>query len=202
MDTEKKTNLVDQIISGLRNTATELEELRVQTALGKAELKDIFETQKKKLYDAIHETKNKLTSIEQHPLLLSLINALEHLQVQLSLGYAEGKEAFEEQRKKIEAGLNSLEARLESGVPQSSLIAIQLDIEHFRAKLQLMALGYKLRKLNFEYQLGLKERELEKKLEQIKMEINTSLKTAGDEWKNAKKHIKDTAEDLRKLLFA
>ncbi|MBL7931282.1 MAG: hypothetical protein JNL60_05255 [Bacteroidia bacterium] len=202
MNTEEKTTIVDQIIDGLRNTATELEELRVQTALGKAELKDIFETLKKKLYNEIHETRNKLMNIEQHPSLLPLINALEHLKIQLSLGYAEGKEAFEEQRKRIEAGLNALEARLESGIPQNSLIGIQLDIERFRAKLHLMALGYKLKKLSFEYQLGLKEKELEKKLGEIKNEISTSIKVANNEWQHTKKHIKNTAEDLRKLLFA
>ncbi len=44
-----KKNISDIIVEGLKKAAAEVEELRVQAALGKAEVRDAYEDLKKKV---------------------------------------------------------------------------------------------------------------------------------------------------------
>ncbi len=93
----------DNIVSFFKKAAVKMEELQVQTALGKSELEDKFE-----------EFKNE--SNTQYQLLKSQVKAtiqkdsekwdkvkgkFEHLELQLALGKAETKELLEEQKKNL-----------------------------------------------------------------------------------------------------
>ncbi len=60
MSAEKET-ITEKIIDGLRKAADELEELRVQIALGKLEARDIYKEKKKQFNDFLHEAKQKMT---------------------------------------------------------------------------------------------------------------------------------------------
>ena len=105
-----KTTFVEKLVKGLRTTATELEEFRVQAALGKAEAKDAFQQTKKRFNEFIHEVDIKLDHAADvtHDKSIELKAALEHLRVQLALGTAEARESLEEQMKKISNALNKL----------------------------------------------------------------------------------------------
>lgn len=201
MATEKQEGLVDVIIDGLRDTATELEELRVQVALGKAEAKDLFEGLKRSLREKVQLAKLKVKQLPTNPTLLPLVNAMEHLEIQLALGLAETEEAFEAQRKEIEKSFHLLESKIETGIAPLQMTTIQLDIERFRAKLQLMALGYKLRKIKLEYNLYEKRQELDKKLDEIRTKLSHKEDQLKHKWENTKEHIKDAVNDLRSMIL-
>lgn len=201
MATNSNTGIVDLIINGLRDAATELEELRVQLALGKSEAKDLFEEVKIKLREKAHQGKLKLKKLKDSASVLPVINALEHLQVQLALGLAESEDVFEQQRRQIEKSLAELERKLKQGVPAEQLAQIQLDIEHFRAKVELIALGYKLKKLRFEYDLRERKAELDKKLEGIRAELGHKEEQIRDKWQTARKQIRQKVADLRSLIL-
>lgn len=93
----------DDVVSFFKKTATKLEELQLQTALGKAELIDKFEEVKKdsrKQYERIKSEVN--ATIQKDGEKWNKLKAkLEHLEVQLALGKAETKEILEEQKKKL-----------------------------------------------------------------------------------------------------
>jgi hypothetical protein len=59
MSTEKET-ISEKIIAGLRKAADEMEELRVQIALGKLEARDLYEEKKKQFNHFLHEAKQKM----------------------------------------------------------------------------------------------------------------------------------------------
>ncbi len=61
MSTEKET-IAEKIIAGLRKAADEMEELRVQVALGKLEARDLYKEKKKQFDHFLHEAKQKMTS--------------------------------------------------------------------------------------------------------------------------------------------
>jgi hypothetical protein len=195
--THIERSLVDFIINGLKKAAGELEELQVQIALGKAEAKDLFENVKKELHTQIQQLKLKIRLAKTNEDVLPVVNALEHLQVQLALGLAESKEAFEEQRRNIEQSLHELESRLKHGAPGRQVARIQLEIEKFKAKLQLISLGYQLKKISLEYDLKQKRTEFEHKLASIKTKLSVKEEHARNKWQHYKDEIKDAFDHLR-----
>ena len=59
MKNKEDIQFVDKVIGALRKTAIELEESRVQAALGKAEAQDKYEEIKKKFNLFIHDSRYK-----------------------------------------------------------------------------------------------------------------------------------------------
>ncbi len=93
----------DNVVSFFKKASTKMEELQLQTALGKAELNDKFEEIKKETREKyqlikadIHSTIQKDTEKWNH-----LKAKFEHLELQFALGKAETKEMLEEQKKNL-----------------------------------------------------------------------------------------------------
>lgn len=194
MKTEKST-FTETVVDGLRNAATEIEEFRVQVALGKSEAKDLFEEMKKKMKSFIHDTKHKYRSVKDSET-LKLVNAIEMLEVQLALGLAETKDVFEKQKKEITTTLNKLEAELRANDTMSELKAnARLEIEKFKMKLELLSLQYKLKKLQVEYNLDKKKQEFADKLKNLQDKMISS--EQKQQWKNFKKEMGEAYEHFK-----
>jgi hypothetical protein len=97
------THFGDNIISFFKQAAVKLEELQVQSALGKAELEDKFEEIKKETRDQYNHLKAEVNSTLQKDgeQWNKLKAKFEHLEVQLALGKAETKDMLEEQKKNL-----------------------------------------------------------------------------------------------------
>lgn len=197
MTTTTQRSPVDYIINGLQTAASELEELQVQIALGKAEAKDVFENMKKSMHARVQQLKLKISLAKKNEDVLPVINSLEHLQVQLALGIAETIEVFEEQRKHIEHSLFELENKLRTGAPGRQVAKMQLEIEKFKAKLQLLSLGYKLNKINLEYDMKQKKQAFEQKLRALKTKLELKEEQVKNKWQYFKDEIKEAFGDLK-----
>ncbi|PBQ30527.1 hypothetical protein CNR22_01665 [Sphingobacteriaceae bacterium] len=197
MTTATQRNPVEYIINGLKTAAAELEELQVQISLGKADAKDVFEDLKKSLHIRAQQLKLKIRNLKTNEDVLPLINALQHLEVQLALGLAETKEAFEIQRKSIERSLSELENQLRLRAPGRQVAKMQLEIEKFTAKLQLLSLSYQLKKIKLEYDLKQKKEDFEQRLNTLKTKL--LIKEAGvkNKWQHFKDEIKDAFSDMK-----
>lgn len=96
------THFGDNIVSFLKQSAVKLEELQVQSALGKAELEDKFEEIKKETREQYHQLKNEINhKLQNNEELNNLKAKFENLEVQLALGKAETKDLLEEQKKNL-----------------------------------------------------------------------------------------------------
>jgi hypothetical protein len=187
MSATEKTSLTEIIIEGLKATATELEEFRLQMALGKADAKDLFEDTKGRLRVFVQEAKSKYHSMKDAEV-LKVINAIELLEVKLALGLAETKETFEKQRKEIIRALSKLDAESRAHEPVNELKAIMhLEIEKFRMKLALLTLHYKLKKLTVEFNFEQKKQELADKLQGLRDNMLSAESKA--QWKHFKKQM-------------
>jgi hypothetical protein len=191
-------NFTDKLIKGLKNAATELEELQVQAALCKAEAKDLFEDLKKKFNARLNVLKSDLSKTKTNKNILPVINALERLQVQLALGLAETKELFEDQIKKIHIELSVLESELKNSEPLNGHAAeMQLEIEKFKAKVELVSLRFKLKKMisgsNFEQ----KKIEFHHKMDELKAKISEKENQAKNKWNFFKKEIDEAYAHLK-----
>ena len=97
----------EKIIEGLKSAEAELEKIRLQVSLGKAEAKDEYEEIKKKFQGYIQEAKIHIDEIKSGAKEIKPL--LETLQLQFALGKAETKDMLEEQRKKISKSIAELE---------------------------------------------------------------------------------------------
>lgn len=93
----------DHIVSFFKQAAVKLEELQVQSALGKADLEDNFEKIKKETRDQYHHIKAEVNStLQKDSEQWNKVKAkFEHLELQLTLGKAETKDMIEEQKKNL-----------------------------------------------------------------------------------------------------
>jgi len=194
-----KETFTDKLINGLKNAATELEELRVQMALGKAEAKDIFEDLKKKFNGKLTELKCEYTKIKSDKNVLPLITAFERLQALLVLGKAESREFFEDQVTKIRKELSAFEAELKkSDLLHFHAAEILLEVEKFKAKLELISLHFQLKKIITESDFQQKKIEFLHKMDEIKQNILEKESEAKEKWSSFKKEIDEAYTHLKK----
>lgn len=100
----------DNLILFLRDTATQLEELQLQTSLGIAELSEKLEGLKKDSIKKYQQAKADINAnIDRGENKWNDIKSkLEHLELQLSLGKAETIEKYEAQKKELIAAFSDI----------------------------------------------------------------------------------------------
>lgn len=100
----------DNVLSFLKQTVNKIEELQVQTALGKAELSEKFEEIKKEARNKVNDIKAKITSeIDEDKEEFNHVKGkLEHLELQLALGEAETMDMLKEQKKNFKDAVNEV----------------------------------------------------------------------------------------------
>lgn len=100
----------DNVLSFLKQAVNKIEELQVQTALGKAELSEKFEEIKKEARGKVNEIKAKVTSEfnEEKEEFNHVKAKLEHLELQLALGEAETMDALKEQKKNFKNAVTDI----------------------------------------------------------------------------------------------
>lgn len=195
---ENKNKIGDLIVEGLKKAAAEIEELRLQATLGKAEARDAYEDLKKKFRHLVHEAKTKFDHLKSTDEGMKLVNAFEFLQVQLALGVAESREAFEEQEKKISHAIAELEASIRNNPKlHEASTALKMEIEKFKIKLELLALHYKLEKISVQYDFEQKKKEFMEKLEQLRTKIVKS--GAAEKWSLFQDDVNQAYSNLKKL---
>jgi len=137
MKNKEDVQFVDKVIGALKKTAIELEEFRVQTALGKAEAQDKYEEVKKKFNLFIHDSEYKIKGVKEK---IEDLNAkFDELRVQLALGKAETKEIFKKQKKQLLLTLHDIEVKIKTNETLNRMYALTLiEIEQFKIQLEIL----------------------------------------------------------------
>ncbi|MBK9593710.1 MAG: hypothetical protein IPO32_20205 [Crocinitomicaceae bacterium] len=136
-------SIIENVVSGFKKAATELEELQLQLALGKAEAKDKFESMKKRFNTFVHDAELKADDAKEWA--SDMRTKFDELRVQLALGKAETKDAFEIQRKKINAKMHEIENYIQSH-PQlaKAYDYMQTEFERVKLELEILAVNFQL----------------------------------------------------------
>ncbi|NNM22339.1 MAG: hypothetical protein HKO54_02200 [Flavobacteriaceae bacterium] len=137
METAEKRKFIDSVVKALRKAAIEMEELQLQTALGKSEAKDSYETAKKRFNLFLHESKAKIKTGKEK--VNDLHTKMDELRVQLNLGKAENIEAFRAQKKKLKLALHELKVKIKTNEKFKRIYAyLLIEIETFNILLEIM----------------------------------------------------------------
>lgn len=200
METTTHKSFRDIIINGLKKAITELEEFNVQVSLGKMEAHDAYEAAKKKMHHFLHETEQLLQSDEEVKDLFTEFRAtVEELRVQLALGKAETRDAFEAQRKKIATALSKLEAFVETKLAGNKTVAaLRVEIVKFLIKLEILRLRIELNRMDVHEEFEAKKRQFAQKLEKIRESVSEMEKQGRETWTHFKDDISEAYTDLRK----
>jgi len=197
MENKTISNFADTLIGNMKKAVTELEEFRVQAALGASEAKEKYEEAKKIFNSFVAEARQQMEKGKEKS--TELKKAFEELQVQLALGKADTKELFEEQRKKITNALNEVERTIRKNETVNEVYLTLLpEVEKFKIKLEIMRLRYELNKLDKRVDFEEKKTEFAEKLNDIKSRVKGESKKAEERWEDFRSDIADAFVHLKK----
>lgn len=194
----KTDTISSKIIESINAAWSEIDEWRVQLALGKAEAKDLYEQSKKKFNQLLHDLSQDIAQLKEDKDVVLLLNRLESLRVQLALGKAETKQLFEEQYEKLKTALHELDTELRKNKHiEENYAKVHLEFEKFKIKLELLHLHYKLLKVKTGYQFEDKKKDLLSKLELIKDKMLAKEKEGKQKWDHFQEELGEAYEHLR-----
>jgi len=178
------------------------DQFKVQANLGKMEMVDAFEKQKEQLKNWVNETKEKLDQsgekAEAH--VQNLKVKLEELNLQLYLGKAETKEAFEEQRKKIEAALHEVtnlsKKTYETGFGQAMQI-FDHQADWVKTNLEILQLQFSLAKMDAKTDYESVKKDINQKIQELQTKSSQWQELAKDNLEQWNGLAQDNMEKFR-----
>lgn len=189
----------DNLIARIKKSATQLEDLQVQLALGKAEAADAYEDAKKKFRTHLQGAKRKLLDTEAG-IENSVLSSFGELEVQLALGKAETVEQFNEQKKNILKLVNRINKILHgkpTGNPTDE--KFRHDLETFRLKLELLEVHYDLGKMDARDTLEEKKHELQSVLAKLKVRYGLQKEETRSDFEKWDDELQKAYKSLKKI---
>jgi hypothetical protein len=143
----------EQFKNWIAEWKTRLEEMQVQFSLGKMDAAEAFEKQKDNLRNLVNMLKDNIEKSTEmaEETATKVLASLEELQLQLNLGKAEGKDAFEAQRKKIEAALHEVYINSKTAYGNNFNYMMKLfdnNAQAFKTGLEIVQLQFALLKMD------------------------------------------------------
>ena len=166
---------------------TKVEELEVQLALGKAEAEDWLEKEKKNFGTFLEKAKDAVEKAENigKEKKEELLTKYEELQVQLALGKAETREAFEAQKLKIEDAMKDF---------QKVVHTVDDELSDIPGLLANIGTQLNSKFEAFEVQFELAKAESQDILEEKKKALSNQLNELKKKLENRKYHTDDQLE--------
>ena len=172
----------------LEKWSEKIEDIEVQLDLGEEEAIEAFEKQKGRLKEFIDKSKASLENLGLDEKATKLKADLEQLQLQLALGKAESKDAFEAQKEKLEQALHSASEKFQEirGSADDTYDEVVHNLEDatssFQTRMDLMRLQMALGKAEAREAFEEKKAELRQKLAEVKIKVEEREKIGEEKW--------------------
>lgn len=184
----------------------ELDDIEIQLDLGEEEAIEAFEKQKGKFGELIAKAKSSLESLGLDEKADKLKGDLEHLQMQLTLGKADSKDAFEVQKEKLEHALHSAKDKFQE--IKSSTDTTYDEVVHglegaatnFQTRMDLMRLQMALGKAEARDALEEKKNELRQKLAEVRGKVIEGEKSGEEKWEAFSEEVGEAYEQFKGAL--
>lgn len=199
MNTEQ---MKDQMKQFMESWQQRLEEMKLQFSLGKMDATEAFEKQKDQLRTTLVSLKDnmdKATDMAEEKA-TELKTKMEELRVQLALGKADGMEAFEEQRKKIEHAMNDFYLTSKKNFGTNYEKGIELfdrQSEAFKTGLDIVKIQYSLAKMDAKDNLEEKRKELNDKIVELNNQFKDMQQTAMDNMEELNRQLRENFEKMK-----
>jgi hypothetical protein len=199
-------SMADKAKERLNEFRASLEHLNVQMHLGATEARDEYEKQKKNLAQWIEQTSRTLGEMKDvsKEKATELKGALDDLRVQAALGRAEGKEAFQEQQKKIMDAMSNAKKTI-SGLYESTEEGVkdfadraEHKLEDYHTRLDMLRLKAHLGKEDLEDAWEERSKKLSYQIQELTHKIDLQKEKAEEGWSHFSKEMKTSWSHLRK----
>jgi len=175
-----------------------LEELEVQMALGKAEAKDAFESERKNLTTYLNKQKAQLKNVEniavEHK--QSLLQSLENLESQLGMELSTGKRKFDKQKKDTLGKIYQLEDQLQKAYGDVSH-NLQTQLDAFKIKLDGYRVQLALGSIEDEATLAKLKSELQAQVDELRIKLQRET-VSGDKVDHFINEISESFQHMKK----
>lgn len=199
MDTNQ---MKDQLKDFANSWQQRLEEMQLQFSLGKMDASETFEKQKDQLRGMLVSMKENIDKANDlaEDKATEMRTKLEELRLQLALGKADGMEAFELQRKKIElamhefyqAGKQQFSSNYEKGLEM-----FDRQSEAFKTGLDIVKIQYNLAKMDAKDEAEEKKKELNEKIVELNNQFKTMQATAMENMEDMNRQLRENFEKMK-----
>jgi len=193
-------------MSTTENTANwwkqKAEELRLQLYLGKKEVEEKFEDEKKNIKLWADETRKDIADLSSENA-KSFKTKLETLKVQAALGKAESKEALVEQETKLKKAFNEVQKEANIMAEDSSEKVAEVGknasdkIEIWRTQMDIFKLQMQLGKKEAEIEWESKKKQIKEKLNDIDKSIEEMKKEGSESIENFRTEMAKSWQHLK-----
>ncbi|MDP1726151.1 MAG: hypothetical protein Q8M15_05165 [Bacteroidota bacterium] len=199
MDTKQMEEQVKKFAADWQKS---IEELKMQFSLGKMDAADAFEKQKDTMRNMVVNMKEQLdkaTDIAEEKG-AELKAKLEELKVQLALGKAEGTDAFEMQKKKIELAMHEVYVEGKKIFNDNYTQLLQLfdnNAQAFKTGLEIVKLQFSLGKMEAKEEAENARKEIQEKIHELGEHFKATQQTAMQNMEAFNKQMKEGFEKMK-----
>lgn len=192
----------DQMKQFMTNWQQRLQDLQVQFSLGKMDAADAFEKQKDQMrgyLNTMKENIDKATNLTEEKA-TEMRARFEELRVQLALGKADGLDAFEDQRKRIETAMNEFYAAGKRNFNEAYQRGIDLFDQNataFKTGLEIVKLQYALAKMDAKDDVAEQQKAIGEKITELNQQYLQMQKSAIDNMEEMNRQLRDNFEKMR-----
>lgn len=199
MDTKQ---MEEQIKKFAADWQKSIEELKMQFSLGKMDAGDAFEKQKDAMRNMVVNLKEQLdkaTDVAEEKG-AELKAKLEELKVQLALGKADGTDAFEMQKKKIELAMHEVYVEGKKIFNNNYTQLLQLfdsNAQAFKTGLEIVKLQFSLGKMEAKEEAENARKEIQEKMQELGEQFKATQQTAMQNLEEFNKQMKEGFEKMK-----
>ncbi|MCF8253608.1 MAG: hypothetical protein K9H61_13645 [Bacteroidia bacterium] len=199
MDAKQFSDQTKQFVSDWQKR---LEEMQMQFSLGKMDAVDAFEKQKEQYRSMLltfKENIDKGTGMAEEKA-TEMKAKIEELRLQLTLGKADGMDAFEEQRKKIELAMHELYVANKSNLDEAynkSLTFFDHNAEAFKTGLEIVKLQFSLAKMDAKDTMEEKQKEIGEKMNEMNQQFKTIQDAAMENIDDMNRQLRENFEKMK-----
>ncbi len=199
MDTNQMKDQMKDFVSSWQQR---LEEMQMQFSLGKMDASESFEKQKDQLRGMLVSMKENIDKANDlaEDKATEMRTKLEELRLQLALGKADGMEAFELQRKKIELAMHEFyQAGKQqfSGNYEKGLEMFDRQSEAFKTGLDIVKIQYNLAKMDAKEEVEEKKKELNEKIVELNNQFKSMQSTAMENMEDMNRQLRENFEKMK-----
>lgn len=199
MDTKQMEEQVKKFAADWQKS---IEELKMQFSLGKMDAADAFEKQKDAMRNMVVNLKEQLdkaTDVAEEKV-AELKAKLEELKVQLALGKADGTDAFEMQKKKIELAMHEVYVEGKKIFNNNYTQLLQLfdnNAQAFKTGLEIVKLQFSLGKMEAKEEAENARKEIQEKMQELSDQFKATQQTAMQNLEEFNKQMKEGFEKMK-----
>ncbi len=199
MDTKQMEEQVKKFAADWQKS---IEELKMQFSLGKMDAADAFEKQKDTMRNMVVNMKEQLdkaTDVAEEKG-AELKAKLEELKVQLALGKADGTDAFEMQKKKIELAMHEVYVEGKKIFNDNYTQLLQLfdnNAQAFKTGLEIVKLQFSLGKMEAKEEAENARKEIQEKMNELGEHFKATQQTAMQNMEAFNKQMKEGFEKMK-----